>query len=307
MKRVTIAVASPGDLRPEREAVLRVFANWNDNNQQATLTAKMWEFAVPELGGHPQKILNKRLLDSSDLLIAMFWSKLGTPTPTAPSGTVEEIREFIEKKGAQRVMLYFCNRPVPVDIDPTELMRLNAFKEEIRKEGLYQQFASVEEFERNLYPHLDVKVEEVLSNEILLPIVPEPDNKPKSATEVYSDPQLRNPVDFGTSLESISRDFAERMKVFQAVDGIGNGTNKYYRLGSHVYTSAAVCVDRFLLHSAKGMRAQDVAVLERLSTRLKRLASSIPAPGADFRQYWNDGSEIAEALLAHASHVARRQ
>ena len=94
MRRVTIAIASPGDLHSERDAILRVITNWNDKNRQATLTAKMWEFAAPELGAHPQDILNKRIIQESDLLLAMFWSKLGTPTPTAPSGTVQEIREF---------------------------------------------------------------------------------------------------------------------------------------------------------------------------------------------------------------------
>ena len=304
MKRVTIAVASPGDVQEEREAVRRAFTSWNDANQHATLHPKMWEFAVPELGKHPQHILNKKIIDSSDLLIAIFWSKLGTPTPTASSGTVEEIREFIEKKGAQRVMLYFCKRSLPYDIDPDELIRLNEFNAQMRTKGLFHQYTTVDEFERVLYPHLDVKVEEFLSNEVLLPVELLAEKKKDSAS-LHPDPQLRNLIDFGTTLDSIARSFAARMDAFQAVDGTGDGTNKYYLLGAHVYSSAAMCLDRFVVYSSTGISQQNLVVLGKLSSRLKRLASQIPGPRADFRKYWSDGSEIAEELLAHVSHIEK--
>jgi hypothetical protein len=282
MKRVTIAIASPGDVQEEREAVRKVFTNWNDTHHHATLHPKMWEFAAPGLGGHPQHILNQKIIDTSDLLIAIFWSKLGTPTPTAASGTVEEIREFIKKKGGQRVMLYFCKRDLPNDIDPAELIRLNEFKASMRNQGLYHQYTTVEEFERDLYPHLDVKVEEVLANEIILPVelfAPRGDQ----AKQSNPDRAVQTFIDFGTDLVGISQGFLDRTNKFQAISGSGDGTNKFYRLGADVYSSAAICLDRFLVYSTAGIPAQNLAVLERISSRLKRLASQIPDPKADFR------------------------
>ncbi|MGA2557987.1 MAG: hypothetical protein ABSG04_17090 [Verrucomicrobiota bacterium] len=304
MKRVTIAIASPGDVQEEREAVRRVFTSWNDTNEHATLHPKMWEFAVPELGKHPQDILNQKIIDSSDLLIAIFWSKLGTPTRTAPSGTVEEIFKFIEKKGAQRVMLYFCKRSLPNDIDPAELMRLNDFKAKMRTAGLFHEYITVEEFERDLYPHLDVKVEEVLTNQIVLPVESLAEQR-NELRGVHPDPQLRTHIEFGTTLDSIAEGLAARTSAFQAIGGSGDGTNKYYRLGAHVYSSAAMCLDRFLTFSSAGISVQNIVVLEKISSRLKRLASQIPDPDADFRKYWNDGSEIAQDLLAQVSHMQR--
>ena len=128
MKKITIAIASPGDVSDIRDAVIKVFTRWNDSHNDAMLHPKMWEFAVPQMGGHPQTILNKGIIETSDLLIAIFWSKLGTPTPNAPSGTVEEIREFIRLKGAQRAMIYFCTRALPYDINPVELSRCENFR-----------------------------------------------------------------------------------------------------------------------------------------------------------------------------------
>ena len=270
------------------------------------LHPKMWEFAVPELGDHPQHILNQRIIDSSDLLIAIFWSKLGTPTPNAPSGTIEEIYEFIKKKGAHRVMLYFCKRDLPNDIDPAELMKLNEFKAQMKTRGLFHQYSTVQEFERDLYPHLDAKVGQLLANELPLPEVENPSLVEGNLDDTHPDKRLHKLIDFGTSLKSISQGFAERMNEFQAIDGCTN--DKYYLLGAHVYSSAADYVDRFLIYSSAGISAQNHAVLEKFSSKLKRLASNIPGPKTpDFRTFWNDGSEISKDLLAHVAHINKSQ
>jgi hypothetical protein len=203
-------------------------------------------------------------------------------------------------------MLYFCRRPLPIDIDPAELMRLNAFKTEMKRLGLYHEYETTEEFEGDLYPHLDVKVEEALSSEVVLPVTPETMTKNQRDFDSHPDSQLRNPIDFGTSLNEIAQRFSVRMQQFQAIDGTGNGSNKYYLLGSHVYHSAAMCLDRFLVYSSVGISAQDEAILERISTRLKKLADKLPNPGDDFRKYWNDGSQIAEDLVANVAHINKK-
>jgi len=170
MKRVNIAIASPGDVQKERDAVLKVFTRWNDANNHTMLHPMMWESsAVPTLGAHPQHILNEQIIEKSDLLLAILWSKLGTPTLTASSGTVEEIREFITKKGPRRVMLYFCKRDLPYDTDPAELAKLRDFKEQMRSHGLYHEYVSLSDFERDLYHHLDGKIQEFESGQLPLP------------------------------------------------------------------------------------------------------------------------------------------
>jgi hypothetical protein len=169
MRRVNVGIASPGDVAAERAAVLRVLSRWNAQlHHNAMLIAVGWELAsVPTLGEHPQKILNKQIIERCQLLVAVFWSKLGTPTPIAPSGTVEEIDEFINLKGPARVMLYFCTRDVPPEfVDQAELSRLRDYKAEMRSRGLYYEYRSLEEFERVLYQHLDAKVAEFLAGRL---------------------------------------------------------------------------------------------------------------------------------------------
>lgn len=161
MQRVNIAIASPADVAAERDAVLKVFVRWNDANHHAFLHPVMWESAsAPTMGDHPQHLLDEQIIDRCDVLIAIFWSKLGTPTPTADSGTAEEIREFINRKGPKRVMLYFCTRDLPYDVDPAELARLREFKTQMQPQALYHQYSTVDSFERDLYRHLDKKIKE---------------------------------------------------------------------------------------------------------------------------------------------------
>ena len=58
-----------------------------------------WEtHATPAMGDRPQAIINKQILAGCDLLVAVFWTRLGSPTGAAASGTVEEIEEHLQRR-----------------------------------------------------------------------------------------------------------------------------------------------------------------------------------------------------------------
>ena len=90
-RAIQILIASPGDVAALRLLIPPLFTEWNEANQLHTLLhPKMWESAAnPEWGNHPQAILNRQLIDESELLVAIFWAKLGTPTENALSGTID--------------------------------------------------------------------------------------------------------------------------------------------------------------------------------------------------------------------------
>jgi len=107
----------------------------------------LWETsATPEFGDRPQAIVNRQLVDTADLLISTFWTRLGTPTGIAQSGTVEEIERFIESN--RPVMLYFSNAPTsPHNLDQEQLTAVKHFRADIRKRGLATDYDSVEHLE----------------------------------------------------------------------------------------------------------------------------------------------------------------
>src|SRR4051794_38379115 len=89
-----VLIASPSDLSEERQAATEVINEWNAQNAAAESTVLLpikWEtHAIPTSGIRPQEAINRDLVRISDLIIGMFWTKLGSNTGVAESGTVEE-------------------------------------------------------------------------------------------------------------------------------------------------------------------------------------------------------------------------
>jgi hypothetical protein len=152
-----VLIGSPADLGKERKALRDAIFAWNEFNSRRLRTVLlpiMWEVhALPLITGQePQIIIDKQLVDTSQILVCMFWSRLGTPTSQAESGTVQEINKFIA--GRKHVLLYFCNRPIPQPFDQKESNRLKKFKSKIRKEGITKEFNTPKDLADNLKDHL---------------------------------------------------------------------------------------------------------------------------------------------------------
>lgn len=141
-----VMIASPSDVTAERGVVRSVLAEWNDLSAKHTgivLLPVGWEtHAVPQMGGHAQEIINRDVLAPCDLLVAVFWTKLSSPTGAAPSGTVEEINEHVAS--GKMAMLYFSEAPVhPDSIDGEQYRALRTFRKECEAKGLIETFDSL--------------------------------------------------------------------------------------------------------------------------------------------------------------------
>jgi hypothetical protein len=148
-----VLIASPSDLAEERQAATDAINDWNAQHAAAeavVLLPTKWEsHALPTTGIRPQQAINRQLVNASDMLIGMFWTKLGISTGVAESGTVEEIDQFVARR--KPAMLYFSSRSVnPSKIDPKQLEQLREFKTETYKKALVGSFGSVEELQRAL-------------------------------------------------------------------------------------------------------------------------------------------------------------
>jgi hypothetical protein len=86
-------------------------------------------------------------VDSSDILIGMFWSRLGTPTGVAASGTAEEIDRFVA--AGKPALLYFSKR-TQKDLDSRQAAKLKKFKAATYKRALIGTFRSTTELKRIL-------------------------------------------------------------------------------------------------------------------------------------------------------------
>ncbi len=148
-----VIITSPSDVATERTVIRSVIHEWNavhSEKEDVVLMPIGWEsHSSPSMGARPQAIINKQVLEDADLLIAVFWTRLGSPTGKAPSGTVEEIEEHI--KAGKPAMIYFSSAPVvPESIDQEQYAALLKFKDELRSRGLFETYDSISEFKEKL-------------------------------------------------------------------------------------------------------------------------------------------------------------
>jgi hypothetical protein len=162
-----VLIGSPSDLSEEREVATRAVHEWNDQfavAESVVLLPVKWEtHSMPQTGVGPQEAINRQLVTNSDILVGMFWTKIGTSTAVAESGTVEEIDQFVAtgKPG----LLYFSSRPIdPNRIDLKQHKKLRAFKAATYKKALTGGFKSIEDLYRILQRDLTRQVRELKAN-----------------------------------------------------------------------------------------------------------------------------------------------
>lgn len=144
-----LMIASPGDVNVERAIVREIVHEWNGMHSQVTRTILMplgWEtHSAPVTGGLGQAIINSQILSRTDLLVAMFWTRIGTPTGEAVSGTAEEIQEHVA--AGKPAMIYFSNAPVrPDSVDDEQYRGLQEFKVWCRQQGLIETYDDQQDF-----------------------------------------------------------------------------------------------------------------------------------------------------------------
>jgi hypothetical protein len=157
-----IFIASPSDIKDEREIVRKQIAYWNSLHAisyQMFLHPVDGEDSVPSLDKRGQAIINK-LVDDCDFLIGIFWTRLGTRTPEAESGTAEEI-DRARSKG-KRCMVYFCEKSQS-QIDQIEYERLQKYKEELQPNGLINNYETLEDFNDKVFGHITSTVLEIFN------------------------------------------------------------------------------------------------------------------------------------------------
>ncbi len=169
MKRLNVIkclIISPQDVQAEREAIANVLERWNGQigtPLDVLIHPVRWEtHSTPELGSHPQTILNRQIVKGCDCAVAVFWSRIGTPTPKADSGSLEEIEDVLSRGG--QVLVYVCKRDIPQSLlDTDQLSKLNAALDVLRRRGLVFEYRSLEELQMLLMGHFTGVANKILT------------------------------------------------------------------------------------------------------------------------------------------------
>lgn len=168
-KILRILIASPGDVGDERSVIPEVINDWNTINSSVSKVVLMpvkWEtHSAPLMGDRPQAIINKQLVEDCDILVGIFWTRVGTNTGVAISGTAEEIEHFVELK--KPVMLYFSQSPIEPDkIDVNQFTTLKNFKEKMRVLGLTESYNGIPDFRQKFSRQLGINISNIINTAV---------------------------------------------------------------------------------------------------------------------------------------------
>lgn len=163
-----VLIASPSDVEEEREIAVQTIQQWNDLNaaqRQLVLLPLRWEtHSAPEYGKRPQEVINRQVVDNCDLMVGIFWTRVGSPTGKANSGTIEEI-ERVATSG-NPVMLYFSKaKQDPEKIDVDQLAKLREFKKKTLPNALVESYTNIIEFKDKLTKQIEIKLRELLAEQ----------------------------------------------------------------------------------------------------------------------------------------------
>lgn len=162
-----IMFGSPSDIKEEIQVAFQVLNHWNSlHSEQSKIVLLPLHWSIssyPAMGKHPQKILDKQVVEKSDLLICIFGTRLGTPTDTEISGSVEEIKEH--RKTGKDVMVFFKRSVDDItSVDPKQLQSIKDFKESIKNDALWHEFNDTADFEKKFADSLQLYMNEHWTN-----------------------------------------------------------------------------------------------------------------------------------------------
>lgn len=162
-----IAIASPSDVEEERAIAVKAIQDWNDlhsADRKAVLLPLRWEtHTAPVMGTRPQETINREVIDRADLVVGIFWTRIGSPTGEHVSGTLEEI----DRAGSsgKPVMLYFSRVAVdPSSIDLDQLASLRKYQSSSYPQGLVESYASAIEFRDKFARHLQMQAVKLITS-----------------------------------------------------------------------------------------------------------------------------------------------
>ena len=175
-----VFVASPDDVTEERNALAKLLTDINDVLAYLTpekgLTLELVRYethSYPDIGA-PQEVINREIPVDYDIFIGIMWKRVGTPTATAPSGTIEEFNRACERRkqgSVPRIMFYFCDEPIPVPTaaELQQLAEAVKFRSQLASQGLTASYPSHSEFGDHVRGGLLRAIRDILSEAVPSP------------------------------------------------------------------------------------------------------------------------------------------
>jgi hypothetical protein len=133
-REIRIFLSTPSDIAEERQALSALVAEINDvvaflaPERNVHLKLIHYETDAYPNAGRPQDVIDEQIPVNYDIYVGIMWKRAGTPTRTAPSGTIHEFERALaqrERTGKPTIMFYFCQEEIPLPATQEELDQLS--------------------------------------------------------------------------------------------------------------------------------------------------------------------------------------
>ena len=156
-----IMIGAPSDIKDEIQIAFKAINHWNilnsEQNKIVLLPLHWSTHSYPSADDRTQKLLNEQLVEKSDLLVCVFGTRIGTPTGSDISGTVEEINEHI--KARKGVMIFFKRSADDISsLDLSQSQKLKEYKNSIKDKVLWCDYQTANDFDNLLIDKLQLYI-----------------------------------------------------------------------------------------------------------------------------------------------------
>jgi len=159
VEKIKIFLASPSDVKKERSYVVEVINEINRTiaSKGVILEVVSSEHTFPGYAQDGQSVLNKQIgaMKEYDIFLGIMWSRAGTATPRAESGTIEEFQRAVRaKKNHNQPEIWFYFRKLEAHLETTEKLqqaqKVVAFKKKVQPKALIRDYNNPSHF-RDLF------------------------------------------------------------------------------------------------------------------------------------------------------------
>ena len=179
-------IASSSDVEKERGLVKNIAKKLDNRYDRWGLDIQVdsWEDnVIPNIGMDPQDVINRQIrFDFVDIFIGIVWRRVGTPTPRALSGTIEETNRAMAARDSTGrpwfIMFFLCDRPFEPTTQDEKYQYQEAlkFRNWLEKRSLCKHYENDSDFCDKVENSFASAVDEFIRNQqyTQLPQVPQP-------------------------------------------------------------------------------------------------------------------------------------
>lgn len=213
-----LLISCPSDISPYIEYLKTAICYFNDHygrRNNIGIRPIYWsKDTYSTMGKSPQNEINEQIVNKSDMVVSVFWTRFGTKTDKFDSGTEEEIESFIED--SKQVFLYFMNKNLELDkIDFQQYKKVLNFKEKHRQDGLYFTVSDEKELARKFHEDLELYFDSIIKGADLK-------RKGVSKEILWVDDRPENNVYERKMLERYGVEFSLALNTRQALEALNN-------------------------------------------------------------------------------------